>query len=123
MSKERSEIYEFGDFRLDVGERKIERLDGSANGSLPEKAFKTLVHLVRFKGTLLEKDELISAVWPDTVVEENNLAKAVFAVRRFLDDINGNVRYIETIPKHGYRFISDVKKVENDEGRNEAGAW
>ena len=114
MFKEHSEIYEFGNFRLDVGERKIERVDGRSNGSLPEKAFRTLVHMVRRKGTLLEKDELISTVWPDTVVEENNLAKAIYAIRRFLDDMDSNARYIETVPKHGYRFISEVKRIGAD---------
>lgn len=103
------ESYTFGKFRLDVGEHKLTRLNGTTNGSIPEKAFQTLVHLVRNAGTLLTKDELIRAVWPDTIVEENNLAKAIFAIRRFLDDLNEAPEYIETIPKHGYRFVASVK--------------
>ena len=114
MKNEQKELYEFGDFRLDVGERKVERLDGKSNGSLPEKAFKTLVHLVRNKGALVEKDELFSSVWPDTVVEENNLGKAIHAIRHFLGDNAGDHTYIETVPKHGYRFIADVQRIEKN---------
>ena len=76
MSK-RGESYEFGEYRLNVSERTLERMDGGPVGYLPEKAFQTLVHLVRNGGTLVEKDELISKVWPDTVVEENNLGKDI----------------------------------------------
>src|SRR5687767_13606193 len=110
MSRERSEIYEFGDFRLDARERRIDRLDGTKAGSLPEKAFLTLLTLLRNGGKLLTKEELIADVWPDTIVEENNLGKAVHAVRQFLGEADGKVKYIETVPKHGYRFIAHVNK-------------
>ncbi len=106
------ESYEFGGFRLDVGERKLERIDGAPNGSLPEKAFQTLAYLVRNSGTLLTKEELISAVWPDTAVEENNLNKAIHAIRHWLGEEAGDQRYIETVPKHGYRFVADVKRLD-----------
>src|SRR2546423_8306499 len=106
------ESYEFGKFRLDVGERKLMRLNGPTNGSIPEKAFQTLVHLVRRRGTLLTKDELLRTVWPDAIVEENNLAKAIYAIRRFLGDLTENPEYVETVAKHGYRFVADVKRIE-----------
>jgi DNA-binding winged helix-turn-helix (wHTH) protein/Tfp pilus assembly protein PilF len=112
MTSEVSESYEFGNFRLDVGEHKLTRLDGPTNGSIPEKAFQTLVHLVRNCGTLLTKDELLETVWCDVVVEENNLVKAIYAIRRFLGDVTDNPKYIETVPKHGYRFVASVKKNE-----------
>jgi len=112
MSKEGNESYKFGNFRLDVSEHKLMRLSGPTNGSIPEKAFQTLVHLVRNCGTLLTKDELLAAVWRDTVVEENNLVKAVYAIRRFLDDVSENPEYIETVPKHGYRFVATVERIE-----------
>ena len=112
MAKERSEIYEFGKFRLDVGEHKLTHLNGLAKGSIPEKAFRTLVHLVRNCGTLLTKDELLGTVWPDAIVEENNLVKSIYAIRRFLDDMSENPEYIETVPKHGYRFVANVKRIE-----------
>jgi DNA-binding winged helix-turn-helix (wHTH) protein/Tfp pilus assembly protein PilF len=112
MTSEVGESYEFGNFRLDVGEHKLTRLDGPTNGSIPEKAFQTLVHLVRNSGTLLTKDELLQTVWCDVVVEENNLVKAIYSIRRFLDDVTENPKYIETVPKHGYRFVASVKKNE-----------
>lgn len=118
----RTEIYEFGSFRLDVGEHKLIRINGPTNGSIPEKAFQTLVHLVRNHGALLTKDELLGAVWRDVVVEENNLVKAIYAIRRFLDDMSENPRYIETVPKHGYRFVADVKRNQPAELPGEAGA-
>jgi DNA-binding winged helix-turn-helix (wHTH) protein len=106
MPRGSNEIYEFGDFRLDVAQHRVERIDGESNASLPDKAFQTLVYLVRHFGTLVAKDELLSVVWPDTVVEENNLGKAVHAIRSFLGEKSRE--YIETVPKHGYRFIAPV---------------
>src|SRR5829696_9402056 len=111
MSRANTELYEFGDFRLNVGERKLERLDRSFNGSLTEKAFRTLVLLVRNSGFLVPKDEFFSVVWPDTVVEENNLGKAIYAIRHFLSEGPGDQVYIETIPKHGYRFVAEVTRI------------
>ncbi|HVF47557.1 MAG TPA: tetratricopeptide repeat protein [Pyrinomonadaceae bacterium] len=113
MSREQKELYEFGDFRLDVGERQLERLDGTTKGSLPEKAFQTLVHLVRNPGELLTKEELLSVVWPDTIVEENNLGKAIHALRQYLGEKTGQQKYIETVPKHGYRFVAHVRRAES----------
>ena len=118
MPGELIEIYEFGGFRLDIGEHKLMRLDGQVNGSIPEKAFQTLIHLVRHHGALLTKDELLRTVWPDVVVEENNLVKAVYAIRRFLDDIGERPKYIETVPKHGYRFIAEVTKNDSPASPN-----
>ena len=120
MSRQVSESYTFGDFRLDVSEHKLLRLNGPTNGSIPEKAFQTLVHLVRNRGTLVTKDDLLKTVWPDAIVEENNLAKAIYAIRRFLDDMSENPEYIETVLKHGYRFVAPVKKI--DAGRPLKGA-
>ena len=122
MTREVKESYEFGNFRLDVGEHKLLRLDGPTKGSIPEKAFQTLVHLVRNSGTLLTKDELLETVWSDVVVEENNLVKAIYAIRRFLDDMSKSPAYVETVPKHGYRFVADVKRIELGTPRNSANA-
>jgi DNA-binding winged helix-turn-helix (wHTH) protein/tetratricopeptide (TPR) repeat protein len=118
MSRENKELYEFGDFRLDVAERKLCRLSGKMNGLLPEKAFQTLVYLIRNSGTLVGKQELLSAVWPDTIVEENNLGKAIHAIRQHLGEKGGANSYIETVPKHGYRFIAEVKRIEIDKEDN-----
>jgi len=113
MSGKQIEIYEFGEFRLDVGEHRLERLTGDSDGSLPEKAFQTLVTLLRNSGTLLTKEQLLTTIWPDTVVEENNLGKAVHAIRNFLGP--GSQGIIQTVPKHGYRFVGDVRKIEINE--------
>lgn len=109
-----SESFEFGDFLLDVGERRLVRRDGVTKGVLPEKAFQTLVHLVRHGGTLLTKEELLVAVWPDTIVEENNLGKAIHAIRQCLGERIGEQKYIETVPKHGYRFVAKVRRIFDD---------
>lgn len=109
MSGHDRELYEFGDFHLDVGERRIERVDGAAAGTLPEKSFQTLVYLVRNGGRLITKEELLTSVWPDTIVEENNLGKAIHAIRQCLGDSSAHPVYIETVPKHGYRFVALVK--------------
>src|SRR5687767_3504494 len=122
MPRDRSEIYEFGKFRLDVGEHTVRCVKGPTKGSIPEKAFQTLVHLVRNHGTLLTKDELLKTVWRDVVVEENNLVKAIYAIRRFLDDMSDRPRYIETVPKHGYRFVAPVKRTDRELPSNENGS-
>jgi hypothetical protein len=71
-------IYEFGDFRLDRGRRLLLRRDG-APVPLASKAFDTLAYLVEHPGTILDKDELMQAIWPDTAVEENNLTSTSFS--------------------------------------------
>lgn len=116
MSLEVKEIYEFGQFRLDVGEHSFSREDGVRNGSLPEKAFQTLTVLVRNQGRLLTKQELLDEVWPDTFVEENNLDKCIHAIRHAVGEKPGEHRYIETVRKRGYRFVADVQRInKNDE--------
>lgn len=108
MSREKSEIYEFEQYRLDVGEHRLQLLSGGVIGSLPEKSFQTLVVLLRNRGALVTKEELMNAVWPNAVVEENNLGKAIHVIRQFLKDTGPDHKFIETIPKHGYRFIGTV---------------
>jgi DNA-binding winged helix-turn-helix (wHTH) protein/Tfp pilus assembly protein PilF len=105
------EVYEFGAFQLDVAERTLERCDGRARVAIPEKAFQTLVHLVRHSGALVTRDALLAAVWPGVLVEDGNIGKAIHAVRRALGDRNGDGTYIETVPKHGYRFVADVIRI------------
>jgi DNA-binding winged helix-turn-helix (wHTH) protein/Tfp pilus assembly protein PilF len=106
------EIYEFGSFRLNVVEHLFERIDGTQSPALPEKAFQTLTLLVRNNGRLLTKEELLSNIWPDTIVEENNLDKAIHAVRVALGETSKNTKYIQTVRKHGYRFVADVKRID-----------
>src|SRR5688572_2558981 len=112
MSLKRKEIFEFGEFRLDVDEHTIERKDGHKNGSLTEKAFQVLVLLVRRRGHLVSKDELIRYVWPDTIVEDNNLEKCIHRLRHFLGETPNGSKYIDTVRKHGYRFVKQVEAVD-----------
>ncbi len=107
MSKPLDELYEFGDFRLNVGEHLLERFDGIQNRHLPEKAFQTLCFLVRNNGRLLTKREILDHVWPDAFVEENNLDKSIYAIRQCLANGSGQ-KYIDTVHKHGYRFVAEV---------------
>src|SRR5215510_304652 len=110
MSHQPKPIYEFGHYRLDVSERLLWR-DGEVVPLQP-KVFDLLLVLVERHGRLLEKDELMKAVWPDTVVEEVNLANNISILRKTLSE-NGR-QFIETVPKRGYRFVADVKKLEEN---------
>lgn len=109
MSKQTNEIYEFGAFRLDAQERLLQR-DGETI-SLTPKAFDLLLALVERHGRLVEKEELFQAVWPDTIVEESNLSSNIALIRKALGDGTNGERYIETVPKRGYRFVAPVREV------------
>ncbi len=106
MSRDTTSSYKFGPFHLDVGERLLLRQGKVV--PLTQKAFETLLALVRQSGHLLEKDELMKAVWADTFVEESNLSQTIFLLRRALGQNDGNEKYIETVPRRGYRFIAPV---------------
>lgn len=109
MPEGTSPIYRFGPFVLDVTDRALRR-DG-APVALTPKLFDLLVALVEGGGRLVEKDALLNKVWPDVAVEEGNLTKGVFSLRQLLDP-EGPSRYIETIPKRGYRFVAPVMVAE-----------
>src|SRR5262249_50981798 len=101
-------------FRLETGQRLLLRHEERI--PLTPKAFETLLALVEHSGRLVQKDDLIKQVWPDAIVEEANLARNIWAIRKALGDGNGESTYIETIPKVGYRFIAPVTElpVETD---------
>jgi len=98
--------YEFGPFRLEVGERRLLR-EGRAV-PLRSKVFDTLRVLVEHAGRLLTKHELMQIIWADTVVEENNLNHNISTLRRALGERVTGQQYIETVPRVGYRFVADV---------------
>jgi eukaryotic-like serine/threonine-protein kinase len=100
-------VYEFGPFCLDPAERSLTR-DGIPV-SLTPKAFETLLVLVERSGHLVEKDELMCQVWPDAFVEEVGLARNVSSLRKALGEGPTEIRYIETVPKRGYRFVAPVR--------------
>src|SRR5919199_2442268 len=108
MPAPRAHLYEFGDFRLDASKRLLLRGAGEVV-SLTPKVFDTLLYLVERGGAVVDKDELMHLVWPDTVVEENNLNQNISALRRALGESRGEHRYILTVPGRGYRFVADVK--------------
>ena len=101
-------IYSFGPFRLDPAERRL--LLGDEAVPLPPKVLDTLVALVEADGRLVERDALMRRLWPDTVVEEVNLARNVSLLRKALGDQDGRT-YIETVPKSGYRFTAPITRV------------
>jgi TolB-like protein/Tfp pilus assembly protein PilF len=106
MSRDTTSSYKFGPFHLDVGERLLLRQGKVV--PLTQKAFETLLALVRQSGHLLEKDELMKTVWADTFVEESNLSQTIFLLRKALGQNGGNQKYIETVPRRGYRFVAAV---------------
>ena len=97
--------YSFGPFILNVGDRQL--LRNGEEISLTHKAFETLVALVSRQGHMVSKKELLRAVWPDSIVEENNLSQNISLLRKVLSGC-GDSEYIVTIPKHGYRFNGRV---------------
>jgi TolB-like protein len=106
MSGPQPSVYEFGEFRIEAGKRLLLR-DGAPVPITP-KAFDTLLLLVQNRQRIVEKDELMQVIWPDTTVEENNLNQNISTLRRVFGESPGENRYIATIPGKGYRFIADV---------------
>ncbi|MBK9316930.1 MAG: transcriptional regulator [Acidobacteria bacterium] len=114
MSLQTKHLYEFGPFRLDAAEHLLLR-DGEAVPLTP-KSFDLLLALVKRHGHLLEKDELMKLVWPDTFVEEANLSSNISLIRKALGDGENGQRFIETVPKRGYRFVADVREMCGSNG-------
>lgn len=100
-------FYEFGRFRLDPAEHLLYRQDGEVVPLKP-KVLETLELLVRERGRLITKHELMAQLWPDTIVEESNLTQNIYQLRKVLGTNNNGRTYIETIPKRGYRFTAEV---------------
>jgi DNA-binding winged helix-turn-helix (wHTH) protein/Tfp pilus assembly protein PilF len=106
--------YEFGPFRVDSRERLLWR-----NGKvvpLTPKVFDILLVLIQSRGHILSKEKLMKLVWPDTVVEENNLTRNISTLRKALGDGSKQPRYIETIPWRGYRFVAALKELPDELG-------
>lgn len=114
MNSQSHQRYEFGPFQVDIAEHSLLR-DGKPV-SLTPKVFDLLKVLVQNNGRLVEKDELLKEVWPDSFVEEGNLNRNVSILRKVLGEDASGGPYIETIPKRGYRFVANVKIVGNGFG-------
>src|SRR5215469_1153263 len=106
------EAYAFGDFELDLAARSLTK--SGTPVPLAPKTFDLLAILVRRPGNLVSKREIIEELWHDTFVEEANLSFQVAALRKTLGEKSN--RWIETVPKHGYRFTAPVKRLSEPVG-------
>ncbi|HKQ06732.1 MAG TPA: winged helix-turn-helix domain-containing protein [Blastocatellia bacterium] len=104
----RSNFYDFGPFRLDVENRLL--LHGGDVVPLQPKTFDILLLLVENRGRVVEKDELMRRVWPDTAVEESNLTQNIYVLRKIFSAGADGQKYIETMAKRGYRFVAPVSE-------------
>jgi adenylate cyclase len=107
-------FFRFGEFTFDADQRVLLRQGKPL--LLAPKVLETLLTLVQNSGRIIEKEELMKRLWPDTFVEESNLTYCIVQLRKTLGDEARHPRYIETIPKRGYRFILDVEEVSSDMG-------
>src|ERR1041385_3043350 len=108
MNQPPRRFYQFDGFRVDVGERLLFKENREV--SLTPKVFDTLLVLLENSSHVLTKKELMEQVWPDSFVEENNLAQNISILRKALGE-----SYIQTVPKRGYRFVADVRSTVDDD--------
>lgn len=113
MNEKHSQIYEFGEFRLDAAKRLFYGRENELIALTP-KVFDTLLYLVRNAQRVIEKDELMSEIWADSIVEENNLNKNISILRRSLGETRDEHRFIVTIPGRGYKFVAEVREVSEN---------
>src|ERR1700733_12749050 len=109
MRGSQAHILEFGDFQIDAGRRVLTGRDGRVVPLTP-KVYDTLLYLVEHTEAVLDKNTLMKAIWPDTVVEENNLSQNISILRRVLGGARAAHGYIVTVPGCGYRFVAPVRK-------------
>ena len=102
-------VFRFESFQLDVTERRL--LRSGEPIPLRAKVFDTLCILVENQGRLLRKDELMQRLWPDSVVEDNNLDHNISKLRRALQEGANGQKFIETVPRQGYRFVAEVQRI------------
>jgi DNA-binding winged helix-turn-helix (wHTH) protein/TolB-like protein/Flp pilus assembly protein TadD len=114
MRPENRQLYEFGPFRLDARKRRLS-VDGEIV-SLTPKAIETLLVLIERQGKLVEREELMNTVWADAFVEDSNLSVTISMLRKALGQgaEGEGSKYIETVPRLGYRFVADVREVTGE---------
>ena len=105
-------VYEFGPYRLDPAGRLL--LRGEERVSIPPKALDLLVELIKHRGRMVGKEELMKTIWANTFVEQANLTVTISLVRKVLGDRPDGGQYIETMPRRGYRFAASVREVSDD---------
>src|SRR5215813_15375777 len=111
MTERKCLVFSFADIEVREREFCIAK-DGEVLGVEP-KAFRVLLFLLRNPHKLVTKEELLDAVWSDTVVSENSLTRSVALLRKLLGDDTHEPRYIATVPTIGYRFLYDVRVAED----------
>lgn len=104
-------FYEFNGFRLDTERNRL--CYRASELALTHKAVEVLRVLIERRGEIVERNELISTVWPDTAVEDGNLSVTVSLLRKVLSE-HSDERFIETFPKRGYKFVGDVREVSQE---------
>src|SRR5215475_15605397 len=107
MQTSPANLYEFGAFQLDPAKRVLRRLDGTPVPLTP-RVFETLLYIVEHHDAVLDKERIMEAVCPDSIVEENNLAQAISKLRQVFGETPGSHSYIVTVPGRGYRFVAKV---------------
>jgi len=112
MSRQVKQLYEFGPFCLDPAEHTLSR-DGRPIPLRP-KVFDLLLVLVENRGHLVDKEKLMSSVWTEQFVEEGNINKNISMLRQALGESDSGHKFIETVPKRGYRFVADVREVNDN---------
>ncbi len=105
-------IYSFGPFRMDRDQGIL--ASGTSEISLTPKAFETLLLLVERAGTIIAKEELISRLWPDSFVDENNLAQNISLVRKAIAAVDPENNYVQTVSRRGYRFVAPVIRLTSE---------
>ena len=115
MRKQLKHFYEFGPFRLEPDERQLLCRDKPV--PLTSKAFDMLLVLVENSGHLLDKEELLKQVWPGSFVEEANLSHHIYKLREVLGEGEDGSKYIETVPRRGYRFVAKVIEIHDEPGK------
>ena len=113
MTQKKSQIFEFEGFELAPAERLLAK--NGAPVSLQPKAFSALVFLVENHGHLVEKSELIDHVWEDTFVEEAAVSRCIWQIRTALGVDSKDQKFIQTVPKRGYRFVAKVTTTNGNE--------
>ncbi len=117
MSLQSKKLYEFGRYCLDPQKRQLWR-DGETV-PLTAKATEILLALLDHAGEVVSKNELMEAVWPDSYVEEANLARHVFLLRKALGEGAEERNLIATVPGTGYRFAGDVRQIPAGSGASQ----
>ena len=113
MAGDGDQVYEFKGFRLEAAQRRL--LHNGQPVPLKPKILDLLLLLIQMRGRLVEKDELMKEIWPNTIVEENNITVSMSILRKTLGEERTGREFIETVPGRGYRFVADVKVISSEQ--------